>query len=70
MPVTQSQIDDMNAAIARGERRVSSGERSVEYHSIADLIRARDDLARQLAAQTAQRASPLIQIHHGGRGYD
>lgn len=68
MTITQSDIDSLNGAIALGERlvRMSDG-RMVEYRSVSELILARDDLQRQLAAgQSRPRRAYLAQ---GGRGY-
>jgi len=54
MPVSLSDIDELNAAIAVGERLVRKADgTTVEYRSVADLIRARDDLRAELEAQTA-----------------
>ena len=44
MPVTQSDIDNLNAAIASAEKQVALGSQQVTYRSIAELISARDDL--------------------------
>lgn len=68
MPITQSDIDALNQAIALGERLVRKADgTTVEYRSVGDLIRARDDLQRQLlAAQSPRRAVYLAQ---GGRGF-
>ncbi|MGH8431641.1 MAG: phage head-tail joining protein [Solimonas sp.] len=70
MPVTQSDIDALNAAIASGERRVTLGSQSITYATIGELIQARDDMKRQLIAQepTAPRRRTLM--YYGGRGYN
>lgn len=73
MAVTQSDIDDLNAAIAVGERlvRKANGE-TIEYRSVADLIRARNDLARQLAEQGASgkpRRPRITRLYQSGRGF-
>jgi hypothetical protein len=73
MPVSQTDIDALNAALAAGERMVRSGDKSVEYRSVAELIRARDDLVNQLAAETAATAGMArpkqTRLYHAGRGY-
>lgn len=68
MPASQAQIDALNEAIATGERSVRFADGSaVEYRSIADLIQARDDLRRQIAA--TQRTPKRSYLYQGGRGY-
>jgi hypothetical protein len=68
MAITQNDIDSLNEAIALGERvvRKANGE-TVEYRSVADLIRARDDLSRQLTAD--QRPRRQVYLVQGGRGF-
>ena len=73
MAVTQTQIDQLNAAIASGERQVTLGSQSITYRSIDDLIKARDDLQRQLDDQTAVAEGTTIKrralLYYAGRGY-
>lgn len=69
MPVTQSQIDALNDAIASGVLVVRTGDRTLQYNSLDALRRARDDMKRELAAASTAAPSKLIQLHHGGRGY-
>ena len=73
MPVSQSAIDALNAALAAGERVVRSGDKLVEYRSVAELIRARDDLVNQMAAESAASAGThrpkQTRLYHAGRGY-
>lgn len=68
MPATQSDIDALNAAIRHGERMVRFADgKTVEYRSIPELIRARDDAAAELA-----RANPhprQTRLYHAGRGF-
>ena len=72
MAVTQQDIDNLNAAIASGERVVVLNGQSVTYRSIADLILARNDLKRQLAdqsdAETGSRRARRFCAYHAGRG--
>jgi len=71
MPVSQSDIDALTAAIASGERQVTIGSQSVTYRSIDDLIKARDTLMRDLVAQTATEPRPRqTRLYYAGRGYD
>lgn len=73
MAVSQADIDVLNAAIAQGERIVRTGDVLVEYRSVAELIRARDDLLSQKADEEAAAAGlkrPRQTLnYHGGRGY-
>jgi hypothetical protein len=74
MPVTQTQIDALNDAIASAERQVTNGSQSVTYRSIDDLKAARDDLVKQLQAQnvadgTAQPKPKQTRLYYAGRGY-
>jgi len=69
MPVTQSDIDALDAAIARGERSITSGDRTVTYRSVAEMIQARNHLAVQIKAQAPTGTSRQTLLYHGGRGY-
>lgn len=70
MPVLQSDIDALNQALRNGERVVRSDGVLVEYRSIDELIRARDDLTAQMAAEnTASPRSRQAILTHGGRGF-
>ena len=74
MSVSLSDIDELNAAIAVGERLVRKADgTTVEYRSVADLIRARDDLRAELEAQTAAATGRTrvraVRLYHAGRGY-
>lgn len=70
MAVTQTDIDALNAAIASGEKQVALGAQQVTYRSISELIVARNELQRQLDAQTAQAPkSRQTKMFHAGRGY-
>lgn len=68
MAVTQADIDNLNAAIAQGERQVMIGAKQITYRSISELIAARNDLAAQLATQTAPQTRTVL-IKPAGRGY-
>ncbi len=71
MAVTQADIDNLNAAIASGARSVTLGGQTVIYNTAESLIKARDDLARQLAAQQEVKRRPRqTQMYYAGRGYD
>lgn len=74
MPVTQTDIDNITAAIASGERQVTIGNQSVTYRSISELLTARDALIRDFNAQAVaaggERKPKVFNIVHAGRGFD
>lgn len=74
MPVTQTDIDNITAAIASGERQVTIGNQSITYRSISELLQARDTLIRDFNAQQAvdsgQRRPKVFNIVSTGRGFD
>lgn len=70
MSVTQADLDALNAAIAQGESlvRKANGE-TVQYRSVDELIRARNDVAAQIAAQATTRRRRITRLYHAGRGF-
>jgi hypothetical protein len=70
MAVTQQDIDNLNTAIAAGERQVSIGGQSVTYQTVASLIHARNDMRTELARATATtpRKSTVL-LQYGGRDF-
>lgn len=71
MAVTQQDIDALNAAIASGERMVVLNGQSVTYRSIDDLIKARNDLRKEMA-DAAAAGKPRVKrayAYHAGRGF-
>lgn len=74
MPVSQADIDALNAALATGEHIVKYRDKQIEYRSVSDIIKARDDLlsrklAEDAAASGARPASRLSYPVIGGRGF-
>ena len=69
MAVTQQDIDNLNAAIAKGVRSVTLGGSTVIYGTAESLIAARDDLQRQLNAQNQRRRPKQSLLFQSGRGY-
>lgn len=73
MAVTTQDIDNLNAAIASGERVVVLNGQSVTFRSIDDLIKARTDLRNELAMQTNAAAGTVrparTHLYYAGRGY-
>lgn len=55
MALTQSDLDNVNAAIASGELRATVNGRTVEYRSIADLLKARATIEADIAKATSGR---------------
>lgn len=53
MALTQTDLDNLDAAIASGELKVSVNGRSVEYRSIADLKAAREHVLAVLTGAVA-----------------
>lgn len=68
MAVTQSDIDNLNRALANGEKIVRLGDKLVEYRSVEQIIKARDDLQRQLGNSQIRR-SRIVYHTQTGRGY-
>jgi hypothetical protein len=58
MALTQTDLDALDAAIASGERRVTVDGRTVEYHSLAELLQARAHAAQVLSNAGGQRSGP------------
>ena len=69
MAVTQADIDNLNAAIAAGVRSVTLGGQTVIYGTPESLIKARDDMKKELAAQNPVRPRQSYAFY-AGRGYD
>lgn len=73
MPVSQDDVNALNAAIAAGERTVRYRDRTIEYRSVGELIAARNDLRNELAEQE-QAGSGAARPRHSyltqmGRGF-
>lgn len=70
MAVTQADIDNLNAAIASGARSVTLGGQTLIYNTSDSLIKARDDMKAQLAAQNTSQRPRQSYAFYAGRGYD
>jgi hypothetical protein len=71
MAVTQTDIDNLDAAIAAGTRSVTLDGQTVTYNTTASLILARNDLQNRLVAQNRQVRRPKqVYMYQSGRGYD
>ena len=54
MTYTTTQLEALKRALATGERRVSFGDKTVEYRSIEELTVAIREVKRGLAQQAAE----------------
>ena len=54
MAYTEDQLTALEAALAKGEKRVTFGDKTVEYRSVEELKEAIRDVERGLAEQAAQ----------------
>ena len=50
MAFSQAQLDALEAAIASGTLEVRTGDKSVRYHSLDEMIKLRDVIRNQLNA--------------------
>ena len=53
MAFTQSDLDNINKAIASGKKSVQLSGRRIEYQSLADMLKARDAIKKELNDETA-----------------
>lgn len=49
MALSQSDLDALDAAIASGHLTVRLADRAITYHSIAELIKAREHVAKVIS---------------------
>ncbi|MEQ6290524.1 phage head-tail joining protein [Vogesella sp. GCM10023246] len=68
MAFTQTQLDAIEKALARGERVVQYADRRVEYRSVAELIELRNTIQRDLAQQNGQLRKRSHRLYHAGKG--
>jgi len=68
MSVTEYDLASINEAIASGERIIRKADGSyIEFRSIDDLIKARNELLAQM--NVTDKRSKRILFYHGGRGF-
>ena len=48
MAWTQTDLDALETALKAGVRRVSYGDRSVEYHSLEEMLKLRDAMKQTI----------------------
>ena len=53
MAYTQEQLSALEAALAKGEKRVTFGDKTVEYRSVDELMAAIREVRRGLLQQAA-----------------
>lgn len=66
MAWTQTDIDALKAAIAKAERRVTYGDKTVEYRDMSEMLRALKVIEAEVAATNGTTApSRTILVQHG-----
>lgn len=68
----QDNLAQLNAAIARGVRTAIIDGQQITYNTTDSLIKARDDVIKQMNAVNVQ-ATPRYRqtyLYQSGRGYD
>lgn len=68
MAWTQTDLDNIESAIAQGARRVRLGQREKEYHSIEQMQKARDLIAQELNRSTATIKRPTAFYSRTSKG--
>ena len=68
MAYTQNDLETIERAIATGERVVQFAERRIEYRSIDELIRARDQIQQSLQSKKTFFAGKTYRAMYGGKG--
>lgn len=67
MAYTKAHLDAVERAIARGEKIVRYSDRTVEYRTVDELIKARDLIRTELTNAAGSR-SRVVRVFHGGKG--
>jgi len=67
MAFTSKHLEAIEGAIARGEKVVRYGDRTVEYRDVDDLLKARDEIRTSLVNAGPPR-SRVIRLYHAGKG--
>lgn len=70
MAFTEQDLAALKAAIKSGTRRVTYGDRTVEYQSIADMLAAYRFIESQIEPEppAASKRSGIFRIFQSGRG--
>jgi len=67
MAFTQKHLDAIERAIARGEKVVRYSDRTVEYRTVDELLKAREEIRTSLTSAAGAR-SRVVRLYHGGKG--
>ncbi|MPS98668.1 MAG: hypothetical protein E2581_09225 [Pseudomonas sp.] len=67
MAYIKAHLDAVERAIARGEKIVRYSDRTVEYRTVDELIKARDLIRTELTNAAGPR-SRVVRVFHGGKG--
>jgi hypothetical protein len=59
MAWTQTDLDNINAAISAGKRVFQKGGRRLEYQSLSDMLAARDAIKREVDNAAAEAAGTM-----------
>ncbi len=62
MSYTTTQLEALKKALATGERRVSFGDKTVEYRSVEELQAAIRTVEAELARESGQRPTRQIRV--------
>lgn len=69
LPYTYEQLKALRNALARGERRVSFGDRLVEYRSVDELLAAIREIEAALAGTEGQPRRPRRLLITTSKGF-
>lgn len=69
MALTAEDIDTLDRAISSGERIVRFADRTVEYRSIDELIKARNAIESELITAQTPRRARVSRLYHAGKGF-
>jgi hypothetical protein len=67
MSFTQKHLEAVEAAIARGEKTVRYTDRTIEYRTVDELLKAREEIRTSLTSAAKPR-SRVYRLYHGGKG--
>lgn len=70
MAISQTDLDNIDAAIASGELSVEVNGRKITYRSIGELLKARNHVAQTIAIQVGSNNNTAITVQFGTRWED
>ena len=62
MALSQTDLDNLDAAIASGELTVEFNGRKITYRSISELLKARNHVAQAIGQQNGQSAAGVVSV--------